>query len=399
MDAKKQISVIVAASLIFQNNESDNSSESSDSESEIENEHICINEMQTLYSMLMAERSREGQIVAEKITDYVDRVIPNYNNIIFKEHFRLSPDTFEMVLSLIGPALNSTGTPFGKKPISAEKQLFIALWFMATPDSYRSICVKFGVGKATAFRAVRRVTYALHCIAPRFIQWPKDDVATAIMERFKRTCGFPNVIGAIDGTHVKIRAPPIDAAFYINRKGFPSLNVQLVSDSCGLFIHCYAGEVGSIHDARVFRNSPVADFLQRPDVYFPNDSHLIGDAAYTIHPHLLVPFRDNGHLSNRQQNFNSCLSSTRMAIERAIGQLKIRFRILLDCLPLTDVKKIPEFIIASCVLHNICLLQNDVIPVGVEHFEEVHAPVRDNNTELGNAKRIRIMNELQMNID
>jgi len=207
---------------------------------------------------------------------------------------------------------------------------------------------------------------------------------------------FPNVIGAIDGTHIKIRAPPIDAASYINRKGFLSLNVQLVCNSRGLFTHCYAGEVGSIHDARVFRNFPVAHFLNMPDAYFPNDSHIIGDAAYAIHPHLLVPFRDNDHLSNRQKNFNYCLSSTRMAIERAIGQLKIRFRILLDCLPLTDVKKIPEF--SSCVLHNICILQNDVMTVGVQHYEEMQAFVRDNNTEMGNAKRMRIMNALEMNL-
>lgn len=49
------------------------------------------------------------------------------------------PATFEMVLSLIGPALNATSTITGKKPISAEKQLYIALWFMSTPDSYRYV--------------------------------------------------------------------------------------------------------------------------------------------------------------------------------------------------------------------------------------------------------------------
>lgn len=255
------------------------------------------------------------------------------------------------------------------------------------------------MGNATAFRAVRRVTYALHCIAPRFIQWPDEVVAADVRDKFAKVSGFPNVIGAIDGTHIKIRAPPTDAASYINRKGFPSINVQVVCDSSGLFTHCYAGEVGSVHDARVFRNSPIARFLERPQMYFPNDSHIIGDAAYTIHPHVMVPFRDNGHLTNRQKNFNYCLSSTRMAIERAIGQLKIRFRILLDCLPLTDIKKIPEFIIACCVLHNICILQNDVMTVGVQHHEEYQAHIRDNNIDLGNAKRIAIMNALQMKIN
>jgi len=29
---------------------------------------------------------------------------------------------------------------------------------------------------------------------------------------------------------------------------------------------------------------------------FPEDSHLLGDAAYGIQKYLMVPFRDNGHL-------------------------------------------------------------------------------------------------------
>lgn len=235
---------------------------------------------------------------------------------------------------------------------------------MVTLDSYRSVSTKFGIGKATAFRALRRVTYALHCAAPRLILWPKDnEIATRVMEQFQRASGFPNVIGAIDGTHIKIRAPKEDPASYVNRKGFHSMNVQLICDSRGFFTHCFAGYVGSVHDARVFRNSPVADFLTMPEVYFPQNSHLIGDAAYDIHPHLMIPYRNNGHLTNRQKNFNYCLSSTRMAIERAIGHLKIRFRILLDCLPLTDVKKIPEFILACCVLHNVCILKDDLFDV------------------------------------
>lgn len=123
---------------------------------------------------------------------------------------------------------------------------------------FRSVCVKFGIGKATTFRALRRVTYALHCIAPRFINWPQGDIATQIMERFEASCGFSNVIGAIDGTHIKIRAPVEDAASYINRKGFPYINVQVVCDSRGFFTHCYTGQIGN---ARIFRNSPVARFV------------------------------------------------------------------------------------------------------------------------------------------
>ncbi|XP_024879954.1 putative nuclease HARBI1 [Temnothorax curvispinosus] len=271
---------------------------------------------------------------------------------------------------------------------------------MATPDSYRSMCVKFGVGKGTAWRAVRRVIHALNCLAPRFIKWPRGEEATRVIEEFERAKNFPGVIGAIDGSFIKIRAPKKDAASYVCRKNFHAIHLQAVCDARSLFTHCYAGHVGSVHDARVFRNSPIADFIQRSHEYFPADSHLIGDAAYTLHSHVMVPFRDNGHLTARQKNFNYCLSSTRMAIEKAFGLLKMRFRILLDCLPLTDVAKIPQFIIACSVMHNICILQNDII-------DDVVVCPNDGNdvphvvaagADVGNQKRVRIMNELRMRL-
>ena len=45
------------------------------------------------------------------------------------------PTTFEFVLTLIAPKLNRTKP--GYKPVSPNKQFLIAIWNMATPDSYR----------------------------------------------------------------------------------------------------------------------------------------------------------------------------------------------------------------------------------------------------------------------
>lgn len=73
-----------------------------------------------------------------------------------------------------------------------------------------------------------------------------------------------------------------------------------------------------MHDARVFRLSPVQRYIGVSE-YLPGDSHLVGDAAYGIHPIIMVPYKDNGHLSSRQKNYNFCLSSTRVSIERAFG--------------------------------------------------------------------------------
>lgn len=264
---------------------------------------------------------------------------------------------------------------------------------------YRSVSVTFGVGRATAWRAVRRVIYALYCLAPYFIKWPRGEETIRVIETFERVKGFPGVIGAVDGSLIQIRAPVRDAASYICRKNYPAIHLQAVCDARCLFTHCYAGYAGSVHDARVFRNSPLARFIQRENEYFPFNSHLIGDAAYPIHTQVMVPFRDNGHLTARQKNFNFCLSSTRMAIEKAFGLLKTRFRILLDCLPLTNINKIPEFIIACCVMHNICILQNDDIDVLVcPNDRNVIPGIIAADANVANQKRIRIMHELRMRL-
>jgi len=98
---------------------------------------------------------------------------------------------------------------------------------------------------------------------------------------------------------------------------------------------------------------------------FPNDSHLLGDAAYCLTKYVMVPFKDNGHLSERQINFNKRLSSARMIVERSLGLLKGRFRSILDTLPMQRTDLIPKYIIVCCILHNICLLQNDVIDIPI----------------------------------
>lgn len=54
-------------------------------------------------------------------------------------------------------------------------------------------------------------------------------------------------------------------------------------------MHCYTGQVGSVHDARVFKLSGIYNLLT--DNYFYENSHILGDAAYAIDPCIMVPFK------------------------------------------------------------------------------------------------------------
>lgn len=163
-----------------------------------------------------------------------------------------------------------------------------------------------------------------------------------------------------------------------------------------LFTSVYAGHAGSVHDARVFRLSPVAQYVGNPNVYFPNDSHLLGDAAYGVHPHIMVPFKDNRHLTPREKNYNYCLSSARVSIERAFGLWKARWRSVLDCLPTVKIEKIPEYLVATMVLHNICVMRNDMVEFNAMPLEANRGILVAGQAAEGGAKRQRIMNNLIM---
>lgn len=93
---------------------------------------------------------------------------------------------------------------------------------------YRSICDKFDVAKATALYSVRKVTKALVALAPIFITWPEDERAETVMKGFAETSAFPRVIGAIDGTHINIKAPHVNPECYVNKKNHHSIQLQVI---------------------------------------------------------------------------------------------------------------------------------------------------------------------------
>lgn len=177
--------------------------------------------------------------------------------------------------------------------------------------------------------------------------------------------------------------------------------MQLVCDHRTFITHCFTGFPGCVHDQRVFRQSEVADFLNDEEK-FPADSHILGDAAYELHQHLLTPFRDNGHLTAKQNNYNYRHASCRVTIERCIGLLKGRMRSLLHCLPMSRVDLMAEYIVACCVIHNVCTMRRDevdIVMLPVLPDDNVYANnnvLHQPNQNAGAYKRNLIMNNFRI---
>ena len=73
---------------------------------------------------------------------------------------------------------------------------------------------------------------------------------------------------------------------------------------------------------------------------------------------LLSPFRDNGHLTGPQINYNRKHAQTRQVIERALGLLKGRWR-RLKYIEMENVEEVPSVVSGACVLHNFCLIVDE----------------------------------------
>jgi hypothetical protein len=267
----------------------------------------------------------------------------------------------------------------------------------------RSVADRFGIAKSTAWKVVHQMCQLIMKLNVRMqvISWPTEEECITNATVFERRHGFPGIIGAVDGSHIPIKAPTKNAVSYINRKKFHSVILQGIASPDMLFIDCYAGEAGSVHDATVFRRSNICGRI--PNINFPDQFHLIGDAAYPLLPHLMVPYRNNGHLDNRQINYNKKLSKTRVVIERAFALLKGRFR-RLKLLESVRLDIAVTIILTACIFHNICIMNNDefneILNLEAEVAEErrmnVHNIAIANNNHQGVIKRNNIKNRLRI---
>ena len=290
--------------------------------------------------------------------DYAETTVPNYDGDQFKRFFRLSPATFETICASLSEKreLVADHSHGGNKPLSLDKQLMITLWYLSHKDTIISISDRFGVSEYSVLKSCKKIMNAiLKYLTPNIITWPSEEDQREIASSFEDKTGFHGIIGAVDGTHIEIRAPHENPNDYINRKGYHSVVLQVVCREDRRFTNCFVGWPGSVHDSRVLRNS---DLVNEDRFFNDPEKHIIGDGAYPLKRWLMTTFRDNGHLTPQQRHFNTQLSKSRQVIERAIGLLKGRFSRLkyIDVKSLTKINKI---VMAACTLHNICITQND----------------------------------------
>ncbi|KAG5283852.1 hypothetical protein AALO_G00046850 [Alosa alosa] len=242
----------------------------------------------------------------------------------------------------------------------------LVFFWLASGSYYRIVSRAFDMLKSTVHNVVHRVCGAIVAVMPRVIRVPSTaEELQEVSNGFARLAEhvvFRKAMGAIDGCHIRIKAPgEPHAQCYRNRKLFTSYQLQAVCDHAGRFIDVFIGFPASVHDARVLRNSP----LYHRAIYPPPGTFLLGDGGYPCLEQpigLLTPYK-NPVRGVARQRYNRHHSSGRSIIERVFGMMKTRWRVIFLHALEVDVSFDPDVIVACTVLHNICLRNDDVLPL------------------------------------
>lgn len=263
------------------------------------------------------------------------------------------------------------------------QQVLIALQYYATGTFHNVVGDPLQVHRSTANRAIHRVTNALCRRLDDFVKFPDENTIGEIKDGFFNMRRFPGVIGCVDGTHIWIERPHENEVDYVNRKGYSSINVQVICNHRGQFTNIVARWPGSAHDSRILRSSQVWDIMEGEMFR----GYILGDSGYPCRNWLMTPLL-NAHTA-QERRYNSAHKGTRVLVEQTIGRWKRRFHILHLQSRLRSPESTCKVIAATAVLHNIAVDRNE--PLGADRRPGIPQPEEDGyNGEL-NGPRARAM--------
>ncbi|TWW62777.1 hypothetical protein D4764_04G0014240 [Takifugu flavidus] len=204
----------------------------------------------------------------------------------------LRPD-FRLSRSTVAKLIDVLRSPFDHS-WGLEVEVLVYLFWLASTTSYRLVSRGFSIPQSIIYDIVHRMSDKILSLKNRTIKFPSLVDIPNIAAGFQRLSGSPalqNVVGSIDGCHIRIKSPGAHAHCYFNRKLFYSIQLQAVCDHQGLFIDIFTGYPGSVHDARVLGNSPL--YVQ--GLYPPEGYCIVGDGGYPCMSRpiaLVTPYRE-----------------------------------------------------------------------------------------------------------
>ena len=340
---------------------------------------ICIQQGTQALRTILDDHIREQRrlvraLPVKKRRPTWDHFSSQLSEVHFRRMFRMTLPAFTVLCSLIRssigkenfrsewqyPQEENVTTP----TIPGEIKVAVSICMLAG-GSYLDLGPLFNIATSYLYEIFDDfIAWILKTLQFPLAKWLREKDWSPLLQRaneFAEKSGgiFYGPLGALDGLAVRIRCPWLsevpDPGNYYCRKGFYALNVQAICDKSKRFLWCYPSNKGSTHDSAAFASSRLYELLKE----VAEDLHRMGlfiaaDSAYTLASFTITPYdsdqtgRDDQH---RKDAFNYHLSSCRIFIECAFGELVMRWGILWRTLAF-DLKKSAKIVQVCMLLHN-----------------------------------------------
>ena len=144
------------------------------------------------------------------------------NNVVvdeeWKENLRMTKRTFMELCEELSPYIRKRETRL-REAIDVQTQVAITLYYLANEGRYRKVANAFGVSRSSVSLVVRSVTKAIsERLVPKYIELPlTNEEVEEKASKYLEHHGFPQCIGAIDGTHIERKQPRENYTDFLNQ--------------------------------------------------------------------------------------------------------------------------------------------------------------------------------------
>jgi hypothetical protein len=329
---------------------------------------MLYHEYQLLFFQEHMIKKRKQKWIHDRIA-WMRHVEKEEHSADFETTYRLSFSNFEMLKAMLGEKIEidpiKSRNSSGSDPIIPEVVMACGIRWLAG-GSYSDIKNAYGLSRATFYRLRDLFIDAICDCKELDIKLPNLSDSNDI-DRIRRQFEEKSLdgimkgcVGAVDGMLQEIQQPSYQdsegnpRAYHSGHYNCPGLNVLAMCDARLRFTFFGILKPGSTSDLRTYEFSSLPQFVEA----LPDGTYIVGDAAFMVSEHLLIPFTGSSREVPEKDVFNFYLSQLRIRIEMAFGLLTNKWRILRR--PMQNGLRMNAKVLQACArLHNFVIDNNN----------------------------------------
>lgn len=231
----------------------------------------------------------------------------------------------------------------------------MGLEYLGHGTSYRNLASHYMCSQDTVGRAVNAFVDSVNSANIGRVVFPPIN-PQACIDANAEVCGFPQVLGCIDGSHFLLKtAPRVNPMAFYNRKKTYSLNVLAIAEADLNISFVFTNFGGRSNDGYILKSSPLwvdngAHFDKENGL--PAGGCILADSGFGLRHNILTPYSTaevDGDITKRLYNLRH--AQTRNCVEKSFGVCKSRWRLAYYGMRMEPVRA-AAFVTAMISLHN-----------------------------------------------